>query len=201
MKTAPRCWNTRGPASHREADMNERTCTVDGCIRPVHAKSMCGTHYSKNRSQSMPSCTVPGCPNRQASSGLCVTHRSRVRVHGTPRPDLPVIATVRYAPTCAFPGCGKPHQSLGYCSDARHAAPQARRPKLRWVPWREGQRQLPVEGRRQLQRHPSQDDPSQREGVRLHLPLREAGHRVGLRPQRPIRDHRHQDRADLLRLM
>ncbi len=70
--------------------MEDRTCSIDGCIRPVAKKQMCTMHYHrvhrgrevgtaeplKSPKHSIP-CSVDGCDQPRESLGLCIMHWTR----------------------------------------------------------------------------------------------------------------------------
>lgn len=87
--------------------MTERTCTADGCDRPVLARAMCGMHYQRwlkvNGPQPRPKvpCSIDGCDRTGGTRGLCKPHYQQWwRREG---------ATT----TCSL--CDAPVFSLGWC--------------------------------------------------------------------------------------
>lgn len=77
--------------------MQERTCTVDGCPRPLRSSGAeyCNTHYFRVRrtgsagdaeiwDKVKPVCVADGCDRRNFSYGYCSLHYQRVRKHGDP---------------------------------------------------------------------------------------------------------------------
>ena len=94
-----------GLTTVREWLMSESTCSMDGCNRPVRARGLCSSHYSKRlRSEKSAPCSVDGCDGVARTRGLCNPHY---------RAEL--IAEGRIAP-CSVDGCDNPSQAKGYCS-------------------------------------------------------------------------------------
>lgn len=66
--------------------MNNRTCTIDGCTRPIHCHGLCNPHYRRQRrgtSMDTPiraytprttSCEIPNCQRTHYALGLCRPH-------------------------------------------------------------------------------------------------------------------------------
>lgn len=92
-----------------------RTCTVNGCDRPMKARSFCVAHYSRWRKTGSPTrdcsgcgetletgnkgsfcsddckplCTVSGCEDlKRYSTGYCLRHNELAKRWGTPKPRL-----------------------------------------------------------------------------------------------------------------
>lgn len=81
--------------------MDHRTCSVDGCEKPVKSKGLCNGHNERRRKGKplhgalkpmgkAPDdrlCTVPGCDHPFLANGICRMHYERIRRHG----DLHVL--------------------------------------------------------------------------------------------------------------
>lgn len=75
--------------------MAKRTCSVEGCDKPVEARGWCKAHYNRwrrNGTTELPlkaQCSVPGCERVVSARGWCITHYDRWRRTGTttPNPD------------------------------------------------------------------------------------------------------------------
>jgi len=76
--------------------MAHRTCTLDGCGKPLIARGLCGKHYASARSNgTLPEdwprkrvtptgpCTVEGCTKPMFATNLCGMHYRRVWANGT----------------------------------------------------------------------------------------------------------------------
>lgn len=75
--------------------MAQRTCSVEGCGRPHHARGWCLAHYFRwfqfgelrpndpIRERTERTCSVVGCENKHFASGYCNAHRLRVKRYGS----------------------------------------------------------------------------------------------------------------------
>lgn len=87
-----RCVNSPGPGQHpmEVLTVSERTCSIDGCERRMHARTWCITHYSHWRTHGYPVrvritvCTIDGCARPHYGRGWCQMHWMRWRTHGDP---------------------------------------------------------------------------------------------------------------------
>lgn len=70
----------------------ERTCSIDGCERPISARGWCKPHYmlwyqkgdpNWQRRRGPSECTIEGCDKPVLAKGLCSTHYARLRNTGT----------------------------------------------------------------------------------------------------------------------
>lgn len=52
-------------------------CSIGECDRPVKARGMCGSHYSRKRREWMPNCVYPGCDRPSHLRGYCGAHYQR----------------------------------------------------------------------------------------------------------------------------
>lgn len=68
--------------------MTDRTCSVEGCPKKIHARGMCQAHWRRLRHLENPAlavtCGFQGCEKMATSrkSGVCEMHYRRIRVHG-----------------------------------------------------------------------------------------------------------------------
>lgn len=104
--------------------MDERTCSVDGCGRPIRAKMMCWSHYQKRwRDARTDPCSVDDCSQPQRCKGYCTTHYRRWRAHGDPNKVV-----TRAIGVCSYEPCDRPHYGKGLCQP--HWERQSRGSKL-----------------------------------------------------------------------
>jgi hypothetical protein len=74
--------------------MSDRTCSIDGCEKPVHGHGWCGMHYRRwsrwgdpnsvqqhHNQQRLP-CSVEDCSRLAVAHTWCATHYERWRHHG-----------------------------------------------------------------------------------------------------------------------
>ena len=77
--------------------MSDRTCSIDGCARPVKSRGWCQAHYFRWRRNGDPGgpvlmlkgqpkqpCHIDGCERDVNSLGLCDPHYQRYRKWGDP---------------------------------------------------------------------------------------------------------------------
>ena len=96
-------------------------CQFETCEREVLARSLCGAHYSQQRSgktlspvrERLPKitewCSFTDCAKPVTSKGLCAGHYEQRRLGKDLAPlQVPVE-------TCTFDGCNKPHSAHGLC--------------------------------------------------------------------------------------
>lgn len=74
-----------------------RTCSIDGCTKPVIARGWCTAHWTRwkrhgdplaggvSRNPAPDSCTVDGCTNPHFARGMCATHWRRARADADPQ--------------------------------------------------------------------------------------------------------------------
>lgn len=69
-----------------------RTCSVEGCSKPVRARALCGMHWQRWRKAASADevqpyrqmCTVHGCTRKNFGLGYCQLHYGRIQRHGDP---------------------------------------------------------------------------------------------------------------------
>ena len=102
--------------------MDKRTCSIDGCGKPVLARGWCATHYMRWRTTGdvgsaellrkplgSVTCSVEDCLDAAESRGWCAKHYKRWQAHGDPEATL-------HTETCSVEGCGRKHSSRGLCA-------------------------------------------------------------------------------------
>jgi hypothetical protein len=66
--------------------MDERTCSADGCTRPVNSVGLCQLHYNRRygeiRKARAAPCSVDGCDGPEKARGLCGKHYWRLTRRG-----------------------------------------------------------------------------------------------------------------------
>lgn len=82
----------RGGRDYCGPDCRPR-CSVEECVKPVHAKGMCSAHVTRAarhgdplaplvRQPNQGDCSVPDCSEPMRKVGLCASHYSMQRRHG-----------------------------------------------------------------------------------------------------------------------
>lgn len=114
-------------------DKPTRTCVIDGCSKPFHAKGWCRYHYKRAyvtgdpltprqkrrpnpEASSRKPCAVVGCPmivGATGARGYCPTHYSRWRKSGDPGPADRL--TLSRDGVCTVDRCELPISSTGLC--------------------------------------------------------------------------------------
>lgn len=74
-------------------DTPKRTCSIEGCSRPPHARGWCQLHHKRWWAHGSPlweppapltRCSIDGCTKPHLSRGWCSMHWKRWRKHGDP---------------------------------------------------------------------------------------------------------------------
>jgi hypothetical protein len=122
-----------------------KPCSVEGCVRPLKARGLCGAHYesvrlSRERALRVaarefkfralggePHCSETNCARAVRARGLCARHYQRHKKAGT-LPPLVGRPARRFL--CAEGECGRPVYGRGLClmhwSRARRLDPKVR---------------------------------------------------------------------------
>ena len=108
--------------------MTNRTCSVEGCDRTVHARGLCCPHLHRLERYGDPlgspepkpgpnECSVEGCDRVAVARGWCHPHHRRWSETGDVRADVPIARQARYAPgsQCAIEGCDQPRDKREWC--------------------------------------------------------------------------------------
>ena len=68
-----------------------KTCKIEGCEKPTHARGLCNAHYKRWRKHGDPAyqrpnpdCSIEDCGKRHYARGWCRMHHERWRRHGDP---------------------------------------------------------------------------------------------------------------------
>jgi HNH endonuclease len=132
----------------------QRTCSVEGCEKPVVIKKRgwCSAHYqrwyaygdplaggpSRSRRPRYETCTVDGCEDPTIARGFCEFHYGRWSKHGDPSGGGPRRLRRGSVETCTVEGCSRPHRERGYCGMhlqrvRRYGSPGSPEPRSRGV--------------------------------------------------------------------
>lgn len=89
--------------------MEQKTCTIQGCIALVRARGMCSSHYNKalraGEIEGLKTCPTPGCERTVVAKGLCHVHYSEQRKSGG----------LGNTEVCEEDRCGRPVHALNVC--------------------------------------------------------------------------------------
>lgn len=105
--------------------MVDRTCSVDGCERPIRTRGMCSMHYQRFTrlgSAELPvrddTCCIDGCDGRKHGRGMCQKHYLRRKHHGSTDDQLLLRRAQLQAAVCSVPQCNRTPKSLavGLCT-------------------------------------------------------------------------------------
>ena len=101
--------------------MSDRTCTIEGCDRPILCRGWCRRHYRRWSTYGDPEyvkppaevvpCSIEGCPGEAHARGWCKPHYERWRTKGDPAWEQPTTQSS----TCAVDGCDREVKSRGWC--------------------------------------------------------------------------------------
>lgn len=91
-------------------------CSIEGCEKPLYAKGVCVTHYSRMKPGR--ACGFEGCTGTVHSGYYCPTHYSQRKKTGEMRP----IKYIRPGGKCGEPDCDRPHKARGLCRRHYEAA-------------------------------------------------------------------------------
>jgi len=101
--------------------MEKKICNVEGCNKPIKARGMCSTHWTRwYRKQKRPikiryaHCTVENCTKKHYGKGMCVMHWTRYWRYKD------VSATAKewnYGADCSMEGCKIPARKRRMCSN------------------------------------------------------------------------------------
>lgn len=121
--------------------MAKRTCGIEGCGNPHHARGWCRQHYKAWQRHGDPLgpavkparvCSVGDCQNPMRYWGLCDGHASRMQAHGDVQAHIPLQKKRRgYTEQCSAGGCTRKYSSNGLCkkhADAERAARNGQEP-------------------------------------------------------------------------
>lgn len=109
--------------------MAERTCSIEGCGKPVNARGWCGMHYARWARSGDPGpsepligfarpelCDVDGCDRRRdGRKNLCGMHARRRRLTGDTGSVAAKRSTRGRPKLCDLQGCERANYSHGYC--------------------------------------------------------------------------------------
>lgn len=96
-------------------DIKTNFCSVSGCVKKVHARGFCGSHYQSARIAGLATnCLAEGCKRNSHTRGYCNMHYKRAsqgREINAPAPQERGRLT-----TCLITGCERPYSYRGACT-------------------------------------------------------------------------------------
>ena len=99
--------------------MAHATCSIDGCEKPVRARTWCTTHYRRWSVHGDPlivqvrtrsTCSIDGCDRVVDGQGFCQMHYQRWKRTGNP-----MKVRARLPATCSIDGCARGAYAKGWC--------------------------------------------------------------------------------------
>jgi len=111
--------------SAKEIDVDERTCSIEGCDRPQRGRGWCNVHYCRWYRNGDPEyqapprekdvCSVDGCSRHVSGRGWCATHYLRWWKKSDPGSAVIQKYNEKRLP-CTFEGCSNVSSGRGLCS-------------------------------------------------------------------------------------
>jgi len=107
----------------------QKECSVEGCIRSVRGRGLCGTCWARWKRNGDPnirirdmsntgkSCTVENCEKTNSSKGFCMKHYGRWRRYGDPLKSKRSYYTVNHPALCCIKGCKNLYEARGLCKN------------------------------------------------------------------------------------
>lgn len=102
-----------------------KNCSVVGCDKDIHAKTLCHNHYREQRrrilgikkqEQRPKFCIVPNCTQKHYSLNYCSSHYYRVLNTGQVSAEKPIKKLIYGKLDCDVPFCKNKHKSGRLCS-------------------------------------------------------------------------------------
>lgn len=109
---------------------SRKLCTIEGCMRYLHARNLCKAHYETSRRYGTtprpgpvrrhkygPLCSVEGCGAEHDNNGYCAAHAMRNRRYGSPtgQPTGRKIRGPSPCHPCSIDGCIGHGRTKGLC--------------------------------------------------------------------------------------
>jgi hypothetical protein len=106
--------------------MEQRTCAVEGCMRPLRARGFCEMHYGRFMKDGQPgevesrkrrrlgACDIEDCEREAIARGLCRTHYARQRKSGVMGGGI--RKPMKRNGPCSVDGCDRLTFARGFCT-------------------------------------------------------------------------------------
>jgi hypothetical protein len=104
--------------------VSDNKCSIDGCGKQKHAKTLCHNHYrelKRRQAGAIPqakrpnTCIVDTCNKKHYCLNYCSSHYSRLQVSGSIKPELPIKVLVYGKTDCNVSFCNNKHKAKGLC--------------------------------------------------------------------------------------
>lgn len=99
-------------------------CSVDGCDKEKHAKTLCHNHYREQRRRAAGSkkqikrpniCIVNKCTQKHYALNYCMSHYYRFKNTGSVSAEKPIKELIYGKIDCDVPFCQNKHHARGLC--------------------------------------------------------------------------------------
>lgn len=104
---------------------SNKICSIVGCGKEKHAKTLCHNHYRELRRRASGSkaqairpdkCIVKHCNKKHYSMNYCASHYARLQSAAGVQEEIPIKALTYGKKDCDVPFCKNKHKARGLCA-------------------------------------------------------------------------------------